>query len=67
MEQDIVSQQSVVGASPLICDIDYQNHGESLLVVPNARSTTVGFDHDGKSGGVWLVETESKHVMTSVR
>ena len=66
MEQDIISPQSTTTASPLICDVDYENHGESLLVVSNASSTTVGFDHDGPSGGAWLVESESKQVTTMV-
>jgi trafficking protein particle complex subunit 10 len=46
------------GVGEMNCDIDYQNQGQSILVVPGVKSTTValGATEDG-SGGGWLVES----------
>jgi hypothetical protein len=45
---------------PLQSETDYRNHGESILVLPDLRSTTVSLDPGGPSGGSWLVESERR-------
>ena len=41
------------------CELDYQNAGETILVVPDVQSTTVSLDSNGAGGG-WLVESRSR-------
>ncbi|KAL9122575.1 MAG: hypothetical protein Q9187_000868 [Circinaria calcarea] len=66
-EQDMRSPSLTPKPPPLTCEIDYRNHGESILVVPNVSSTTVSLEPDGHGGGAWLVEAETKHATTLVR
>ncbi|OJD19755.1 hypothetical protein AJ78_00254 [Emergomyces pasteurianus Ep9510] len=43
------------------CEVDYQNHAETVLVSPNLRKTTVNLDlANGAGGGSWLVESEGR-------
>ncbi|ODH21236.1 hypothetical protein ACO22_05692 [Paracoccidioides brasiliensis] len=43
------------------CEVDYQNHAETVLVSPNLRKTTVTLDVSGGGGvGSWLVESERR-------
>ena len=51
----------------LTCEVDYQNHGESILVVPNLGSTTSSLEPDGHGGGAWLVESETKNATMLVQ
>ncbi|OJD25823.1 hypothetical protein ACJ73_02810 [Blastomyces percursus] len=54
------------------CEVDYQNHAETVLVSPNLRKTTVNLDVSGggggggggSSGGSWLVESERRVEIT---
>lgn len=41
-------------------ELDYQNQGQSVLVVPNLRSTTVAFEPDGSGGVAPLVESQAR-------
>jgi hypothetical protein len=41
-------------------ELDYRNHGESILVLPDLKSTTVSLDPGGPGGGSWLVESERR-------
>jgi hypothetical protein len=41
-------------------ELDYRNHGESILVLPDLKSTTVSLDPGGPGGGPWLVESERR-------
>lgn len=41
------------------CDVDYQNAGETVLVVPDLISTTVSLGPGGTGTG-WLVESRSR-------
>ena len=38
------------------CEVDYLSQSESILIVPNLSSATVGLD----GGEAWLVETKSR-------
>ncbi|MCJ1392713.1 hypothetical protein MMC18_005584 [Xylographa bjoerkii] len=42
------------------CEVDYQNQGSSVLVVPNLSSTTVGLEPEAGGGGAWLVDAQSR-------
>ncbi|PGH07996.1 hypothetical protein GX51_01436 [Blastomyces parvus] len=49
------------------CEVDYQNHAETVLVSPNLRKTTVNLDVSGGMGGGsggWLVESERRFEVT---
>jgi len=49
-----------LSAEPAVsCELDYQNLGDTILVVPGLISTTVSVDPGG-SGGGWLVECKDK-------
>lgn len=41
----------------IACEVDYRNHGEALLVLPDLRKTTVSLS---VSGGSWLVDSERR-------
>lgn len=41
----------------IACEVDYRNHGEALLVLPDLRKTTVTLS---VSGGSWLVDSERR-------
>ncbi|PYH81481.1 TMEM1 family protein [Aspergillus uvarum CBS 121591] len=50
---------------PIPCEIDYRNHGETVLVLPDLRTTTVSLSLSGGShGGAWLVDSERLHQST---
>ncbi|KAJ5561836.1 hypothetical protein N7461_000597 [Penicillium sp. DV-2018c] len=46
------------------CEVDYRNHGESVLVLPDLKKTTVSLSAAGGShapgGGSWLVDSERR-------
>lgn len=53
------------------CEVDYLNHGETVLVLPDLQKTTVCLDPAGSSsggntnpstGGSWLVDSERRGV-----
>jgi len=46
-------------------ELDYRNHGESVLVLPDLKSTTVSLDPGGPGGGSWLVESERRVEMSA--
>lgn len=52
-------------STPPSCEVDYQNQGESILVVPNLSRTTVSLDPEGGSGGAWLVEAQTRREIAS--
>lgn len=41
----------------IACEVDYRNHGETVLVLPDLRKTTVSLS---VSGGSWLVDSERR-------
>ncbi|TPR02137.1 WD domain, G-beta repeat family protein [Aspergillus niger] len=46
--------------------VDYRNHGETVLVLPDLRTTTVSLSLSGGShGGAWLIDSERLHVTSS--
>lgn len=47
------------------CEVDYRNHGETLLVLPDLRKTTVSLSASGSPGGPWLVDSERRAVRPS--
>ncbi|KAL4943174.1 hypothetical protein BDV06DRAFT_190647 [Aspergillus oleicola] len=58
---------SVAGAGaavqrrPIGSELDYRNHGETVLVLPDLRGTTVSLPGTGGGhGGGWLVESERR-------
>ncbi|GJP97622.1 hypothetical protein CBS115989_3407 [Aspergillus niger] len=51
---------------PIPCEVDYRNHGETVLVLPDLRTTTVSLSLSGGShGGAWLIDSERLHVTSS--
>lgn len=45
----------------LSCEVEYRNHGESVMVVPDLGCTTIDLDSEnGNGGGAWLLESQSK-------
>ncbi|KAI9923620.1 hypothetical protein MW887_008542 [Aspergillus wentii] len=46
----------------IACEVDYRNHGETVLVLPDLRKTTVSLSPSGGShgGGSWLVDSERR-------
>ncbi|RAL11132.1 putative TMEM1 family protein [Aspergillus homomorphus CBS 101889] len=47
---------------PIPCEVDYRNHGETVLVLPDLRTTTVSLSLSGGShGGAWLIDSERLH------
>ncbi|OCL12691.1 hypothetical protein AOQ84DRAFT_385930 [Glonium stellatum] len=45
----------------LVCETDYLTHGETIMVIPNVQSTTVGVSKFGPSGtGSVLLESEPR-------
>ncbi|KAJ5717084.1 hypothetical protein N7488_002730 [Penicillium malachiteum] len=46
---------------PIPCELDYRNHGETVLVLPDLRKTTVSLSASGSPGGTsWLVDSERR-------
>lgn len=46
---------------PIPCEVDYRNHGETVLVLPDLRKTTVSLSASGSPGGTsWLVDSERR-------
>lgn len=47
---------------PVPCEVDYRNHAETLLVLPDLCKTTVSLPASGgqAGGGSWLVESERR-------
>ncbi|KAL4915101.1 trafficking protein particle complex subunit 10 [Aspergillus aurantiobrunneus] len=43
---------------PIGCEVDYRNHGETVLVLPDLQSTTVSLSGEGH--GAWLVDSERR-------
>ncbi|KAL3481889.1 trafficking protein particle complex subunit 10 [Aspergillus californicus] len=41
------------------CEVDYRNHGETVLVLPDLQSTTVSLNMSG-GHGAWLVDSERR-------
>ena len=42
-------------------EVDYCNHGETVLVLPDLRKTTVSLSASGSPGGSsWLVDSERR-------
>ncbi|PYH98515.1 putative transmembrane protein [Aspergillus ellipticus CBS 707.79] len=45
------------------CEVDYRNHGETVLVLPDLRTTTVSLSlSGGNHGGAWLIDSERLHL-----
>ncbi|GIK04526.1 hypothetical protein Aspvir_008609 [Aspergillus viridinutans] len=44
-------------------EVDYRNHGETVLVLPDLRQTTVSLSPAGQGGhgGSWLINSESRN------
>lgn len=55
-----VQRQQIAG------EVDYRNHGEAVVVVPDLQKTTVTLgssssgSHGGGGGGAWLVDSERR-------
>lgn len=50
-----------VQRQPIPCEVDYRNHGETVLVLPDLRKTTVSLSASGSPGGSsWLVDSERR-------
>ncbi|KAJ5097370.1 hypothetical protein N7456_008091, partial [Penicillium angulare] len=50
-----------VQRNPIPCEVDYRNHGETILVLPDLRKTTVSLSASGSPGGAsWLVDSERR-------
>lgn len=46
---------------PIPCEVDYRNHAETVLVLPDLRKTTVSLSASGSPGGSsWLVDSERR-------
>ncbi|KAJ5578108.1 uncharacterized protein N7459_007072 [Penicillium hispanicum] len=46
---------------PIPCEVDYRNYGETVLVLPDLRKTTVSLSASGSPGGSsWLVDSERR-------
>lgn len=56
---DLRREQDLFG-SQLTCATDYRSHAQTILVLPDAKSTTVNIDLDHPASGVQLMETESR-------
>ena len=56
-----MGEEELSRESTISCELDYQNVGESILVVPDLVSTTVALDPSGP-GGSWLVESQSRTI-----
>lgn len=46
--------------SSISCETDYQHYSETILVVPDVSSTTVGIDLSSTTGAAWVVESKSR-------
>ncbi|KAE8154414.1 trafficking protein particle complex subunit 10 [Aspergillus avenaceus] len=61
------SQTSAQNAAPALqrrqipSEIDYRNHGETIMVLPDLRSTTVSLSlSGGNHGAAWLIDSERR-------
>ncbi|KAL2830941.1 trafficking protein particle complex subunit 10 [Aspergillus pseudoustus] len=45
---------------PIACEVDYRNHGETVLVLPDLRGTTVSLSMSSGHGGAWLIDSERR-------
>lgn len=52
---------------PIPCEVDYRNHGETMLVLPDLRKTTVSLSASGSPGGPWLVDSERRTAVHGLR
>ena len=41
------------------CEVDYRNLGQTILVLPYRRKTTVSLSHSSAGGSSWLVDSEA--------
>ncbi|KAL4790058.1 trafficking protein particle complex subunit 10 [Aspergillus venezuelensis] len=57
---------AAVQRRPIGSELDYRNHGETVLVLPDLRGTTVSLPGTGVHGGGWLVESERRVHTTTV-
>lgn len=53
-------------------EVDYRSHGETILVLPDLKKTTVSLPPTGSTGsgaagagGSWLVDSERRREVTS--
>ncbi|KAJ9665420.1 hypothetical protein H2201_004498 [Coniosporium apollinis] len=54
------------GEAVMVCETDYESQAQSVLVIPNLKSTTVGLGNAGISvGGSILLEAEHRHTGVS--
>ncbi|KAF7590594.1 hypothetical protein BBP40_002631 [Aspergillus hancockii] len=45
----------------IACEVDYRNHGETVRVLPDLRSTTVSLSlSGGNHGAAWLIDSERR-------
>ena len=51
--------------SPIGCETDYVNQGETLLVLPNMSGVTASLDSGGPAGGAWVVDSRARVETTS--
>lgn len=45
---------------PVPSELDYRNHSETLLVLPDLRKTTVTVEPGSPGGGSWLIDSEPR-------
>ncbi|KAI9674321.1 MAG: hypothetical protein M1829_003722 [Trizodia sp. TS-e1964] len=50
----------------ILCETDYVNQGQTVLVLPNVSSTTISLDPGAPGGGAWLLESERRHEELSI-
>ncbi|KAL4900310.1 hypothetical protein BDW74DRAFT_182859 [Aspergillus multicolor] len=53
-----VAGSAPVQRRPIGCEVDYRNHGETVLVLPDLRGTTVSLSGGGH--GSWLIDSERR-------
>ncbi|KAL2824871.1 trafficking protein particle complex subunit 10 [Aspergillus cavernicola] len=44
----------------IACEVDYRNHSETVLVLPDLRGTTVSLSLSGGHGAAWLIDSERR-------
>lgn len=58
--------QQVFQRQQVPSEVDYFNHGVTVLVTPNLKTTTVSLDVTGTSGsGAWLIDSEQRNIAAS--
>ncbi|KAI9803994.1 MAG: hypothetical protein M1833_000275 [Piccolia ochrophora] len=45
---------------PMKCETDYINQADTVLVLPNVRSTTISLERGGPGGGGWITESAQR-------